>query len=379
MKPLGLYIHIPFCQRKCYYCDFNSFSGKEQLIEAYMSALTQELGLYAGSLRDYEVQSVFIGGGTPSLVSGDLIALFLETTKNKLTVAEEAEITIEVNPGTLTASKLKIYHECGVNRLSFGLQACQDHLLRALGRIHNYKDFLKNLTLAREIGFSNINVDLMFALPNQQSQEWRESLEAMVKLEIPHISAYSLIWEEGTPFADWQHSGRLAPLDEELELDMYHGAIQYLKEAGYEHYEISNFARPSHRCLHNQIYWRNQPYLGLGAGSHSYLNGKRFSNALEIEGYLKYIKEGRRPVIESIDISFKDEISETMFLGLRMMEGISIEAFQRRFGISPITLYGDTLKALKDQGLVEINSKRLYLTAKGIDLSNQVFQKLLLD
>lgn len=379
MKPLGLYIHIPFCERKCYYCDFNSFSGKGQYIEEYMAAVQKELKLYSGKLTDYSIKSVFIGGGTPSLVEGPLIGRVMEQINKECSLSNEAEITMEVNPGTLTSEKLREYYESGVNRLSFGLQACQNHLLQILGRIHSYEEFLKNVTIAREIGFENINVDLMFALPNQQLWEWEESLQALVRLGIPHISAYSLIWEEGTRFQKWQESGELKPLEEELELAMYHRAIGYLKEMGYEHYEISNFAKANHRCVHNQIYWYNQPYLGLGAGAHSYLEERRFSNAYGLEEYLQYIKEGKVPVIERTALTFKDEVSETMFLGLRMMEGVSIEAFHNRFGVTPLALYGKTLHQLKTQGLIEMNSSRIYLTPKGIDLSNLVFREMLLD
>lgn len=378
MKPLGLYLHIPFCERKCLYCDFNSYSGKGELIDEYVKGLMKEIDLYKEELIQHKIKSIFIGGGTPSLLSEAQLHALMEHVTRECTLMDKVEITLEANPGTLTPEKLKGYFKSGINRLSLGLQACQGHLLKTLGRIHSYEDFLRNVEAARKIGFHNMNVDLMFALPQQRPEEWRHTLKEMVALEIPHISSYSLIWEEDTPFEHLLSEGKLKTMDEEIELQMYHEAIAYLKGSGYEHYEISNFAKANHRCVHNQIYWRNENYLGLGAGAHSFLGKRRFSNGHTIEKYLNHLKEGLVPVVESNEVSYLDEVSETMFLGLRMMEGISIPGFTKRFGSSPLALYEEQLKKLKRDDLIEITDQRIYLTPRGIDLSNIVFQEMLL-
>lgn len=379
MQPFGIYIHIPFCERKCYYCDFNSYAGQGALMEDYLKALEFEIEYYGKGEELPAVQTVFIGGGTPSLLSPKQLEGILQALQANFTLAQDAEITLEANPGTLNFDKLKGYYSLGVNRLSMGLQACQDPLLKTLGRIHSYKMFLENLETARRVGFENINADLMFALPGQTLQDWQETLREMVTLEIPHISAYSLIWEPDTQFDRWLEEGRLSPLEEELELKMYHEAIQFLTEGGYEHYEISNFAKAHYRCRHNQIYWKNEPYLGLGAGAHSYLNGKRFHNESGVKAYIQHCKNGNNPIVEVIDNSLADQISETMFLGLRMTEGISIADFTRRFGKPPEAFYGQELGKLQEEKLLCIENDKIFLTPRGRDLSNQVFVRLLLD
>ncbi|SCX94842.1 radical SAM family heme chaperone HemW [Alkaliphilus peptidifermentans] len=379
MIPIGLYIHIPFCERKCYYCDFNSYSGENTKIQAYLEALLKEIAFYKDELKGHNIKTIFIGGGTPSLMDGRQVDELMNNIYRNYSLDNRAEITIESNPGTLNIDKLQEYRKAGVNRLSVGLQACQDHLLKKLGRIHNYKEFINNIEIAKKVGFSNINVDLMFGLPGQTLDEWKLSLDEIVNLDIPHISAYSLIWEEGTPFYKAYQEQQLMPLEEELELKMFHFTMEYLKENKYHHYEISNYAKRNFECQHNHIYWKNQFYLGLGAGGHSYLQNRRFYNEGSIDGYLRMIKEGRAPVEENIKLTRKDEISETMFLGLRLMEGISIETFSNRFGESPFSIYGDKLEKLKRQELITYNQEKIQLTPKGIDLANLVFTEMLLD
>ena len=379
LEDLSLYIHIPFCKKKCYYCDFPSYSGKEGLIDDYVLALKKEIQLYAADLRDYKIQTIFIGGGTPSILKGDQIQEIIDCIKKNYNLDKNIEVSMEANPGILDMEKLEIYYNSGINRLSIGLQACQNNLLISLGRIHSYEDFAKNLQDARTVGFDNINVDLMFGLPHQKMIDWKKSLENIIKLDVPHISTYSLIVEEGTPFYQWKESGKINRPSEELELEMYHGAISYLKSNGYNHYEISNFAQKGYSCRHNETYWKNQSYLGLGSAAHSYFQKSRFSNFTDIQKYIEYINLGKKPIDIRTNPSIKDEISETMFLGLRMMEGISIEDFKKRFNKSPFDIYEKKFHILNEKKLLTWDENHIYLTPKGIDLANIVFQEMLLD
>lgn len=379
MEALGIYIHIPFCERKCYYCDFNSYSGKKGMLGEYVEGLKKEILLIKGLVEEHEAATIFIGGGTPSLLSGGELEDLLRAIRGNVKVKAGAEISMEANPGSLSKENLKAYFGAGVNRLSIGLQACQERLLRKLGRIHSYEGFLSNLEEARRAGFENINVDLMYALPGQRMKDWESSLMQLGALEIPHISAYSLIWEEGTPLARLKQNKLLRPMEEELELEMFHRARVWLAEMGYRHYEISNYAKPGYECKHNIVYWRNQGYVGLGAGAHSYLNKSRYQNEDTIEGYLRSINKNVLPVSGKIELTVEDEISETMFLGLRMTDGIAIEDFIRRFGKSPLEIYPEILPRLEQNGLVKLDSKKISLSSRGIDLSNLVFQELLLD
>ena len=379
MNTIALYIHIPFCQKKCYYCDFNSYSGKQHLIKEYIEALRNEMKMYKHVLDGYKISTIFFGGGTPSILEGDQIAIIMDTIGKYYDIEKDAEITIEANPGTLNYDKLKKYYTAGINRLSIGLQACRDSLLKTLGRIHSFEDYSKNLREAGRAGFTNINTDLMFSLPEQSEKDLEECLEEVVSLGIPHISAYSLIVEEGTPFNGWAKDKTIILPDEEMQLKMYHNTIGYLKGRGYIHYEISNFARPGFQCKHNMTYWCNRPYIGLGAGSHSYFNKKRFSNVDSIEKYMDLVRDKKIPIGNEMDVSIKDEISETMFLGLRLTEGVSIGEFIGRFNISPFKIYKEQIKKFSAQGLLEYNRENIKLTQRGIDLSNIVFQEMLLN
>lgn len=343
-----------------------------------MIALKKEVMLYKEEIEDYKINTIFIGGGTPSVLEVGQVEELMDHLHRNYRLSKTIEISIEANPGLLSFEKLKEYYSSGINRLSIGLQACQNHLLTSLGRIHQYEDFVRNLQDARSVGFYNINVDLMFGLPKQRLEDWYTSLKNVVDLRIPHISAYSLIIEEDTPFYQWTEEGKIQKPKEDIEINMYHKGIQYLKEKGYIHYEISNFAKPNHQCRHNITYWKNQQYLGLGAAAHSYLNQQRFNNHPKIEDYMEAIMEGKKPIGEKNDLSLKDEISETMFLGLRMMEGISTKEFQKRFNQSPFDIYGEIFKKLKEKQLIEYDSNNIKLTSKGIDLANIVFQEMLL-
>ncbi|WP_026476285.1 radical SAM family heme chaperone HemW [Alkaliphilus transvaalensis] len=378
MKPISLYIHIPFCEKKCYYCDFNSYGGKKHLIEPYLEALIKEIDFYEDELKGYEVKTIFIGGGTPSLLTGLQMDTLMNHLIKKVKIGKNSEVTMEMNPGTLSLENIKGYYQSGINRLSIGLQATQNHHLKSLGRIHSYEDFLKNLQDAQGVGFNNINVDLMFALPEQTMIQWQQSLKEITSLGIQHISTYSLIWEEDTLFLQWQQEGKLKELGEDLELEMYHESIHFLKEKGYQHYEISNFAKGGYESQHNLTYWHYGNYLGFGAGAHSYLSPKRHHNEGEITTYINEIKNNKLPIVENIINSREDEISESMFLGLRLMEGVKLKSFQERFGRSPLTIYKSQFEKLMRQGLIVIDQESVRLTPKGIDLSNLVFQEMLL-
>ena len=378
MNSIALYIHIPFCEKKCYYCDFNSYSGKKHLIDHYIEALKKEIELYSPILEKYKISTIFLGGGTPSILTGSQIGEIMDTISKYYSLEESAEISIEANPGTLNKYKLKTYYESGINRLSIGLQACQDNLLKTLGRIHSFEEYLKNLEEARNVGFTNINTDLMFSLPGQKEKDWEETLEKIVSLDIPNISAYSLIVEEDTPFYNWVENEKIILPDEETDMNMYHHTIKYLGEKGYKHYEISNYAKEGFQCKHNIVYWNNENYIGLGSGAHSYFNKKRFNNINHIEEYINILMKNKLPIEEEVKVSIKDEISETMFLGLRMMDGISIEKFTRRFNRSPFEIYKVQLDKFRGQGLIYWDEKCIKLTPKGIDLSNIVFQEMLL-
>lgn len=379
MESIALYIHVPFCERKCNYCDFSSYSGKNHLIDEYIEALKKEIILYKNTLNNYKVNTVFFGGGTPSILTGKQINEIMNLLVKYFNIDDKAEISMEANPGTLSYDKLKAYYESGVNRLSIGLQACQKELLKTLGRIHSFEDYTKNLEDARKVGFLNINTDLMFSLPGQSFKDWEKTLEQIVSLDIPHISAYGLIVEEETPFYNWVENKKIILPDEEIELKMYHHTINYLKEKGYEHYEISNFAKPEFQCKHNLIYWHNKPYIGLGSGAHSYFNKKRFSNVKGIEEYINLLSQNKAPLDDEIILSTKDEISETMFLGLRTTKGVSVEDFIQRFNTSPFEVYNEEFNKLRKQGLLCWDEKYIKLTSKGIDISNVVFQEMLLE
>ncbi|MGV8145668.1 MAG: radical SAM family heme chaperone HemW [Alkaliphilus sp.] len=372
-KQIALYIHIPFCESKCYYCDFNSFSGKNELIEDYTKVLLKEINHYREKLIECEISTVFFGGGTPSILKSNQISLIMESISSHFDINKNAEISIEANPGTLSKQKLQSYRDSGINRLSMGLQSCNDAYLKELGRIHTFEEFISNLEDARKIGFKNINVDLMFALPNMTTREWKNCLIQINKFEIPHISAYSLIWEDGTKFQQLKQGGHIKPIDDDEELEMYHLTIEYLKNKGYKHYEISNYAKKGCECRHNIAYWKNQNYIGLGAGAHSYYENKRFNNANKIEDYIILINKGNSPVENTMPISRADEISEMMFLGLRMTEGIAVEEFVKRFNESPLAIYKNELNKLRAQKLIFFDDNVIKLTQKGIDLSNLVF------
>ncbi len=370
---ISLYIHIPFCVRKCLYCDFPSFSGMESIFDDYVRMLCREIDETYSDYRGMEVKSIFVGGGTPSVLPPALLGRISDKIFSRFDVDSKAEITIETNPGTLDAKKLAEMKSMYFNRLSMGLQAWQDRLLKKLGRIHTADEFETNFLQARDAGFKNINVDLMFALPAQSLDDWQETLEKVMKLRPEHISAYSLIIEEGTPFFDMFDRGELKETDEDTDRKMYYLAKEMLSDKGYKQYEISNFAKEGFECYHNKVYWRTEEYQGFGLGAHSYADGVRFHNTYDMKEYLR--GEGLRLDKEFLSLQEKQE--EFMFMGLRMNEGVSEAEFLRRFGESMDSVYGDEIKELISEELLVKKDGRLSLTDRGVDISNSVFEKFI--
>lgn len=371
MEELGLYIHIPFCKSKCSYCDFNSYSGLEYLQDSYVDCIIEEIERRLYLLDRYNINTIFIGGGTPTylnLKSFEKLLVYL-----KKYACHGVEYTCESNPGTLTAEKFILMKENGVNRLSIGLQSWDDRILKYLGRIHDVEQFVKNYYDARSAGFDNINVDIMFAIQGQSIECFKSTLDNLISLNPQHISCYSLIVEEGTPFGEQLKRGELKEVDEDTDRYMYHMAVRKLKEAGYEHYEISNFAKPEYKCRHNIIYWKTGAYIGIGAGAHSYVDGVRFSNEEAPEKYISMIKQGIFPVSWEEKLSVKDMMAEYMFMGLRMMDGIDCYEFKNRFNNNIEDIYGSSIEAMINNGLLMRNGNSISLTERGIDISNQVF------
>ena len=372
---IGIYVHIPFCKQKCYYCDFVSYNNRNNFMEKYVQALEKEIQLQ--EIKS-EITTIYIGGGTPSYIDAKYIKEILEEIRNKK-VFREAEITIEVNPGTVTLEKLKEYKNCGINRLSIGLQSTQDNLLKTIGRIHNFEEFLETYKMARKVGFENINVDLMLGLPSQKISDLKESLEKVLELEPEHISVYSLIVEENTPIADKIEKNELILPEEETERNMYWYIKNTLELNGFHHYEISNFAKRGFESKHNLNCWNQQEYIGFGVAAHSYVDNVRYSNTENLEKYIDNIEQGtpeNNKIIHEVQ-NENDKKKEFMLLGLRKIDGIKISEFKKVFGDNPIYLFRNELKKLSDEELIEIYDDIIRLTNKGIDLANLVWEEFI--
>lgn len=381
-RELELYFHIPFCLRKCLYCDFLSAPADEETKTRYMKALIRETSMRAGDYRDYRVVSVFVGGGTPSAVDAKLLAKLFEVVWESYDIAKDAEITVEVNPGTVDEEKLRIYREAGVSRLSIGLQSADNDELARIGRIHTFARFLETYRDARACGFANINVDLMSALPGQTQEDYVRTLEAVLALDPQpeHISAYSLILEEGTALYEMNREGVLDLPDEESDRLMYEKTAELLGKAGYHRYEISNYAKRGFECIHNCGYWRRREYLGLGIGAASLIRDCRFKNGDSLESYLS---DPLGQQEEWQELTTEEQMEEFMFLGLRMTGGISLPEFQNTFGRAMEDVYGAVIEKSRKAGLLkyykgEKEEKRLALTEKGLDVSNTVMAQFLL-
>ncbi|SHI33814.1 radical SAM family heme chaperone HemW [Desulfofundulus thermosubterraneus] len=377
---ISLYIHVPFCLRKCRYCDFVSYTYDPEAARRYRVALLREMALYHERLapQERQLKTIFIGGGTPTcLPQGELVAI-LEGCYRYFQWLSGVEVTIEANPGTVDLPKLRALRAAGVNRLSLGVQTCSDRFLKLLGRVHDFSQAVEAVQLARRAGFDNLNLDLIFAIPGQTVAEWLHCLDKILTLRPEHISAYSLQIEEGTPLARAVAEGSVLPCDEETDLAMYREVINFLAARGYEHYEVSNFARPGHRCRHNLTYWHNEPYLGLGPAAHSYLRGERLYNTASLEEYEARLLSGELPVAGREKLSRATMMAETVFLGLRLIEGLDLEKFAACFGENIEEVFGEQIIKLRRAGLLEIHSGRLRLTFRGLPLANAVFREFVL-
>lgn len=383
LNELGIYIHIPFCKQKCYYCDFVSYSNKCSEVKEYIESLKKEIEEF--DFSNYKVTSIYIGGGTPSYIDSIYIVEILSELKEKLKCNliefKDIEITIEVNPGTVDTKKLNDYKKSGINRLSIGLQSTKNDILKKIGRIHTYQEFLEISKLARETGFKNINIDLMIGIPGQKIGDLKNTLQDIIKLEPEHISVYSLIIEENTPIEKMLENGEIKLPDEDLERNMYWYVKNTLELNGYNHYEISNFAKLGKESRHNLNCWNQEEYIGFGVAAHSYLNGIRFSNTINVEEYIQHIENNRKE--ENIQIeesqSLEDKKNEFMMLGFRKIQGVDIARFKEKFIDNPIFLYRENLNKLVEEGLIEVDLNHIKLTNKGIDLANLVFEEFVDD
>ena len=371
-RDLELYIHIPFCVKKCAYCDFLSGPANKETIEEYVQALIREIKSVESMKEMYQVVTIFVGGGTPSVLEGEQIERIFEAIRERFGLDDESEITIEANPGTVTREKMQAYKRAGINRISFGLQSANNEELKKLGRIHTYEEFLESYMLAREEGFDNINIDLISAIPNQTVESWKSTVDKILKLQPEHISAYSLIVEEGTPFEKMygEDGSKKEELpSEEEERMIYQKTKEWLKEAGYERYEISNYAKKGYACRHNLGYWERKEYLGLGLGASSLIGNVRFQNTSEMKIYLQCADNEEKRIENREVLTKEEELEETIFLGLRKMQGIlkrEVESF-----------CGEQIEKMICQGFLEEKEGTIRLTDKGIDISNYVFAEIL--
>jgi oxygen-independent coproporphyrinogen III oxidase len=391
LETVSLYLHIPFCHTRCYYCDFNTYAGLLPLREPYVRALQTEIGLMGKMAqlpggKPRRTRTIFFGGGTPSLLSVGQITRILAACRAAFAVDEDAEITLEANPGTLSLEQLRGLRAAGINRLSMGGQSFDAGLLKTLGRIHSPAEIVQAVEYARAAGFTSINVDFMFGLPGQTMRHWQETLDQAMALHPEHLSLYSLIIEEGTPFHTWTQEGRITPGDEDLCADMYEYADELLLKHGYMNYEISNWAMPGHASRHNLTYWQNLPYLGMGAGAYSFFGGRRFSDVRDPNEYVRLLKAGQRPEAEdaSETVGREQEMAETAFLALRTAPGLHLPTFEQRFGIPFEHFVGNRLQMVEEAGLLERDEGEgregwLRLSKRGRLLGNEVFMRLLPD
>ena len=385
-KNMGLYIHIPFCKRKCKYCDFISYSNREHLIDRYIECLKYEIrDIGISNLHDYKkglddlinLKTIYIGGGTPSVIDSKYIKEILSEIKQNFKISSDVETTIEVNPGTVNETKLQDYKDAGINRLSIGLQSTNDNTLERIGRIHTYEEFLNTYNLARKIGFSNLNVDLMLALPEQNMEELTDGLEKVIELKPEHISIYSLILEEGTTLYKEIEEGKYVLTDDDMERKMYWKTKKMLENTGYIHYEISNFAKKGFESKHNLSCWNGEEYIGVGAAAHSYTNNVRYSNIGNIEEYINNFENGK--AIDNFVFHEKQtnesKMKDYMILGLRKIEGINIDIFKNKFFQNPLYLFRKELKQLINEKLLIVDGNYIKLTDKGLDLANLVWEE----
>lgn len=380
-EELGIYIHIPFCKKKCYYCDFISYCNKNEFVDDYIKCLKKEIINFTQKHKDiYDITTIYIGGGTPSSIEEKHIKDIIDTIdENLVKIKDIKEITIEINPGTITKQRLEQYKSSGINRISIGLQSTNNKLLEEIGRIHNFDEFLETYNMARKVGFKNINVDLMLGLPNQTINDLSDSINEIIKLNPEHISIYSLILEENTVLYNLVEQGKLTLPTDELERNMYWYVKNKLELNNYNHYEISNFAKEGYESKHNWNCWEQKQYVGFGASAHSYLKDKRFSNTENLEQYINNIENDniQKNYIIHENQDIEDKKKEYMLLGLRKIEGVSIQKFKNKFKDNPIYLFRNELQKLIEENLLEIDGDNIRLTNKGLDLANIVWEEFI--
>ena len=373
----GIYIHIPFCKKKCYYCDFISYASRECMVLDYITALKKEI-MYTLKKTD-KIDTIYIGGGTPSVIECKYIKEILEEIYKIIGYDKNREVTIEINPGTVTQEKIKEYKKININRISIGLQSTNNKLLKDIGRIHTYEQFKETYELVKNENFENINVDLMLALPNQTLEDLEESLKDVIKLNPTHISVYSLILEEKTKMYEMVNKKEVELPSEDLERQMYWKTKEMLEKAGFVHYEISNFAKKGYESKHNSNCWNQQEYYGFGLAAHSYINNMRYSNTENLEEYIQFIKEEKYNKVKSIHEiqTKKSKMKEYMMLKLRTIEGIEIKEYKKKFQENPLYIYKNEIEKLTKNELVEVDGDYIKLTNKGLDFANEVWQEFI--
>ena len=375
----GIYIHIPFCHQICHYCDFNKVFIKNQPVDEYIEALGKEMSMLVDSnLVHREVKTIFLGGGTPTALSEIQLSRLLELINEHFDVANVSEFTSEANPDELTIEKIRVMKAGGINRLSLGVQTFNPELLKRIGRTHENDDVFKTIENAKRVGFENISIDLMYGLPGQTMEDWVETLDIALRLDLPHYSAYSLIVEPKTVFYNLMNKGKLSLPGEDLEAEMYAYLMEQMSKFEKVQYEISNFAKKDFESYHNLIYWNNVSYAGIGAGAHGYLSGVRYSNIGPLKKYIEAIEQGKRPILQSTEVTELEKIEEELFLGLRKLEGVSSRDFEKKFGKSINDIYPVKIEQLINKGLLTWEDDYLRLTRKGLFLGNEVFQEFLL-
>ncbi len=379
---LGIYVHIPFCVKKCDYCDFLSMRADDKEKEDYVTALLDEIKAYGGMLSDYVVDTIYFGGGTPSILDTFLTKKIMDAIRCNFDISKDAEISIECNPGTVTYEKTEAYRNIGINRISFGLQSANDNELKAIGRIHSYEQFLESYDYAKKAGFKNINVDLMEGLASQTIKSYSATLKKVCVLNPAHISAYSLILEEGTPLYNRVYEARSRGIeilpDDDVEASMYELSSKLLQKNGYMRYEVSNYAKTGFECRHNIRYWKRGEYIGFGIGASSLIKNVRHTNTSDIKNYIENAGKTNKIVAKSEKLSIKDQMEEYMFLGLRMVEGVSIKKFHDEFGKKIDEVYAKVFENLRGKGLIESRGDMVRLTPRGMDIGNVVLAEFLL-
>lgn len=370
---LGIYVHIPFCIRKCNYCDFPSYSNMDNIFSQYTNALCKEIEFVSEKYKNGLVDTIFFGGGTPSVLSAKDISKICNTIQKKFRISNNAEISIEVNPGTITKEKLETYRALNINRISIGVQSANDRILNFMGRIHTRQMIEQSLELIKECGFKNINADIIFGVPNQTMVDLQDTIEFVLNNEVTHISCYSLKVEENTPWYELQKRGELPQVDDGLEREMYYWIVSRLKNSSFEHYEISNFAKPGFKCIHNIKYWTDKPYLGFGSAAHSYINNTRYSNVENPVEYISAVNANKSPIQGTDIIDDVERLSEIFILGLRLIEGVNLEALEHVFGRKSLKKYDEKIEMLVNKDFLCIENGNLKLTKLGLDFANLVW------